>query len=399
MKIIRFVVAAAVLLAVGIGPVASAPAQPYVIPVIVPITGNSNSIGALVGDTLRVFERNANAHGGLRGQPIHFDIHDDNSQLVTAVQLLSTIVAQHPPVILGPTPTQSCKALAALVEKNGPVLYCATPGVNPAAGSFVFCSAMALPQFDRGIIGYMRLKGYKRLAIISSTDSSGQTNDEATRAILALPESRDLQVVAWEHINPADISAAAQAARIKAAGAQGIVAWVAGPTFGTVLRAFHDVGLDLPTTASGANVNPDELSQFASFSPTELSLPGFAFLLPSALQPKQLRGPISDMQAAYRREGAEISPGGTGYIWDAALIVLSGLRKIGPGATADQLRSYILGLHNFAGVNGIYDFGSGDQHGLSDKNTVMISFDPKTRGWHPLSGLGGNPIKAVNGSL
>ena len=393
MKLIRFAVAAAVALAGTVGPAGSAPAQPYVIPVIVPITGNSNSIGALVGDTLRIFERNANAHGGLRGQPIHFEVHDDNSQLVTAVQLLSTVMAQHPPVILGPTPTQSCKALAALVEKNGPVLYCATPGVNPATGSYVFCSAMALPQFDRGIIRYMRLKGYKRLAIISSTDSSGQTNDEATKTILALPENHDLQVVAWEHINPADISAAAQAARIKAAGAQGIVAWVAGPTFGTVLRALHDVGLDLPTTASGANVNPDELAQFAAFTPTDMSLPGFAFLLPSALQPKSLRGPIGDMQAAYRREGAEISPGGTGYIWDAALIVLSGLRQIGPGATADQLRAYILAQHAFAGVNGIYDFGIGDQHGLSDKNTVMIAFDPKTRGWLPLSRLGGSPLK------
>lgn len=100
--------------------------------------------------------------------------------------------------MLGPTPTSACNALEPIVEKVGPVLYCLTPSTLPPRGSYVFCAAMALTQFDRGMIRCLRLKGYKRLAIISSNDDSGQANDEATREALALPESRDLKVVTWD---------------------------------------------------------------------------------------------------------------------------------------------------------------------------------------------------------
>jgi len=390
--VFRFVMALIGAIAISVAPVRSAP-EPYVIPVIVPLTGPAANTGALVAQSLHIFEQYANQHGGLRGQPIHFDIHDDGSQPVTAVQLFSIINAQHPAVVLGPSPTQTCNALAPLVQKSGPVLYCSTPGANPLSGGYVFCAAMALPQFDRGMIRYLRLKGYKRLAVISSTDSSGQSNDEATRGILELPKSRDLKVVDWEHMAPADISATAQVAHIKASGAQAIIAWVSGPTFGTLLRGLRESGVDLPVMPSGANVNADELTQFSGFLPNEMPLAGFAFMVPSVIQSTPLRGPVNDMIAAYRAAGTEIAPGGIGYAWDAASIVLSGLRKLGPGASAEQLRDYILGLRNFAGVNGLYDFSSGDQHGLSDKDVVMIAWDPKTRGWLALSKVGGAPLK------
>jgi branched-chain amino acid transport system substrate-binding protein len=391
--LIRFTMALAALAAL-VMPCASTAAGPYLIPVILPLTGNAANTGTLAATTLHIFENYANAHGGLRGTPIHFDIRDDGSQPANAVQLLGNAMAQHPAVVMGPTPTQTCNALAPLVEKAGPVLYCSTPGTLPAQGSYVFCAAMALPQFDRGIIRYMRLKGYNKLAIISSNDGSGQANDAATREVLALPESKDLKVVDWEHMNPADINANAQAARMKASGANGIIAWVSGPTFGTVLRSLRDVGVDLPLTPNGANVNPEELMQFNDFLPTVMPLAGFPFMAPDQVQNTPLRGPVNDMIAAYKAAGEKISAGGVGYAWDSASIVLSGLRKIGPNATAEQLRDYILSLRNFAGIDGIYDFrAQPDQHGLSDQNVVMVAWDPKTKDWRPLSRLASVPIK------
>lgn len=193
-------------------------------------------------------------------------------------------------------------------------------------------------------------------------------------------------------MNPTDISATAQASHIKNSDAQAIVAWVFGPTFGTVLRSLRDVGVDLPLTANGANVNPDELTQFGDFLPTEMPLPGFPYMVPSLMQATSERTAINDVIAAYKAAGANITPG-TGYAWDAAAIVLSGLRKIGPRATAKQLRDYILGLHNFPGIDGVYDFSLGDQHGLSDNNVVMVAWDPKTKDWIPRSRLGSVPIK------
>jgi hypothetical protein len=100
------------------------------------------------------------------------------------------------------------------------------------------------------------------------------------------------------------------------------------------------------------------------------------------------------MLAAYKAAGEKISAGGVGYAWDQAAIVLSGLRKIGPNATAEQLRDYILSLKGFAGIDGVYDFTANpDQHGLSDNNVVMVAWDGKTKDWVPLSRLGSIPLK------
>jgi branched-chain amino acid transport system substrate-binding protein len=387
----RSILAVVAVLALLAGPVQAAP-DPYVIPAILTLTGPAANSGQQYAEALRIFEGFANQHGGLRGRPIHFDIHDDGSQPANAVQLLSGMVAAHAPVVIGPSPTQTCNALIPLAATNGPLVYCFTPGSLPPRNGYVFAAAMALSQFDRGMIRYLRLKGYRRLAIISSTDASGQTNDAATREVLALPENRDLSISTYEHINPSDISAAAIAAHIKNSDAQAIVAWIAGPTFGTVLRALRDAGVDLPLTANGANTNPDTMLQFESYLPTNMPLPGFPFMASGTLSKTPLQRPVNDLLTAYRAAGSKLSPG-TGYAWDAAAIILAGLRQIGPQATAEQLRDYILGLRRFAGIDGIYDFSSGDQHGLSDANVVMVAWDPKTKDWLPLSRLGSIPLK------
>jgi hypothetical protein len=50
------------------------------------------------------------------------------------------------------------------------------------------------------------------------------------------------------------------------------------------------------------------------------------------------------------------------------MMVIAALRKLGPNATATQARDYLLAIRNFVGINGRYDFSSGDQHGLSTRS-------------------------------
>jgi hypothetical protein len=50
-----------------------------------------------------------------------------------------------------------------------------------------------------------------------------------------------------------------------------------------------------------------------------------------------------------------------------------------------------LSLHRFPGVDGTYDFTSGDQHGLSDKAVVLVSWSSASDTWSTRSGPGGIP--------
>jgi branched-chain amino acid transport system substrate-binding protein len=78
--------------------------------------------------------------------------------------------------------------------------------------------------------------------------------------------------------------------------------------------------------------------------------------------------------------------------WDPALILTSALKKLGPNATADQMRAYIANLTNFAGVNGTYDFKRVPQRGLDDQAVVIIRWDGTKSTWVPVSKPGGTPL-------
>jgi hypothetical protein len=78
--------------------------------------------------------------------------------------------------------------------------------------------------------------------------------------------------------------------------------------------------------------------------------------------------------------------------WDPAMILVDGLRKLGPDASAAKLRAYINSLRGWTGVNGPYDFKAEPQRGLGDKNIVMIRYNPKDGTFAAASKFGGDPL-------
>jgi branched-chain amino acid transport system substrate-binding protein len=79
------------------------------------------------------------------------------------------------------------------------------------------------------------------------------------------------------------------------------------------------------------------------------------------------------------------------YAWDPVTIIVSAFGRLGPDATAEQVRDYIANLRNFAGINGSYDFGHGDQHGLLN-STVLLRWSPSLSDAVTASDPGGKPL-------
>jgi len=89
-----------------------------------------------------------------------------------------------------------------------------------------------------------------------------------------------------------------------------------------------------------------------------------------------------------------MAPGATELLaWDAARLTVDALRALPAGASPQQLRDYIGTLHGYAGVNGLYDFRSGDQHGLTDSAVVVARWDKQRKEMVAASQAGGAPLK------
>jgi branched-chain amino acid transport system substrate-binding protein len=231
------------------------------------------------------------------------------------------------------------------------------------------------------------------MALISSTDASGQDGENVVRAALALPENKSVTLVANEHFSIADVSVGAQIARIKAADPQVIIAWTTGTPTGTVLRALHDAGLDLPVLLNAGNIVRAQLRGYASFAPTQLFLPGLRFMAPSLVR----SGPLKEAQqqffaalAAAKIDSPEVSHT---FAWDGARVVINVLRHLGPNPTAMQVRDAIEQTHGISGVDSLLDFRDGSQRGVPISAVVVIRWNGAKETFEPVSQPGGLPLK------
>ena len=369
----------------------TASGTPYTIDAILELSGSNAFVGELYSASLRIYETYINAHGGINGRPVHFNLRDDQTNPQVAVQLAADTIAKHPVAFFGGGNTGSCAAIAPLV-KDGPVDYCISPGFSPEKGSYAFATSPSLKYIVSAVLQYCRNHGYKRLALISLSDATGKASEQTITELLDLPANHDLTLATNQHFNAADLSIAAQVTQVAAAKPDIILSFAGGTPFGTVLRNLNDGGVHLPVLTSSANINRTQLDQYKSFLPPQLIFNGPIFEMQDQLRDRGLRDAVNVMVSSYKAANTELSPQ-SGFAWDPAMLIVTGLRKLGPSATPQQLRDYLLGLRGFPGVNGSYDFSIGDQHGLSADSLVFVSWDPATRNFSLVSGPGGSTLR------
>jgi branched-chain amino acid transport system substrate-binding protein len=369
----------------SIGSIAGAADQPITIPVILPLTGPGAFIGQTHQKSLQILEGVVNKDGGVNGRPVKFDFLDDQSSPQVAKQLASQDQSGLP-VVLGSALAAMCNAIGPVYESSSRVNYCLSPSIFPTAGSFVFSSGTNTVDDLVAIVRFLREKGWKKIALIATTDSSGQDGANDLLEALKLPVNSGLSLVASERFNPGDVSVSAQLARVKAASPQALVVMATGPAFANVLHAVQDIGLDVPLASTPANMVGKQLEQYASFMPKELYFPGVTYA--AGIAPN---APVKHEQDVYNtamKAAGVTTDFQTGMPWDAGLIVVDALRKLGPSATGAQVRDYIAKLKNFAGILGVYDFTKFPQRGVGIDDVVMMRWAAGS-GWSNASSFGG----------
>jgi branched-chain amino acid transport system substrate-binding protein len=384
---------AAVALAFGAWEPAARAADPYKINVVLPLTGLAAFVGQGQKDTLSALAEYVNKNGGLQGQQLEFVFHDDQTSPQVAVQLTNSALSSHPSVVMGSSLVGMCLAMAPLM-KNGPVHYCLSPAIHPQPGGYTFSSSASSIDQIAAVVRYYRMKGWTKIATLETTDASGQDGDKSIDTVLAYPENKGMQKVVVEHFNPTDVSVAAQIEKVKASGAQAMIAWTTGAPAATVFKGMVQAGLDIPVAPTSGNQVFTAMQQWKSFLPKQL-------VLASALFPEhdgvlkldpRIEKAQQDMYAILKEHKLK-ADNMVGTSWDAGLIVVAGLRKLGTKATAAELRDYIANLTDFAGVDGIYDFKKYPERGLGPDASTVTTYDPNKDAWVWLSQPGGAPLK------
>ncbi len=382
-------VAAAFALAFAV-PVSTSAADPYDVNVILPLTGPGTFLGKSLTQALDGVASLVNRQGGIGGRPLKFVYFDDQTNPQTSVQLLNEVIAKKVPVVLGSSLVGTCGAMVPLV-KDGPVMYCFSPGLHPAPGSYAFSSSFSTPDLMEASIRYFRERGLNRVALITSTDASGQDAERSLDAVFAKPENKSITVVAREHFNPTDVSVAAQLVRIKAMNPQVLIAWTTGTPAGTVLRGVAETALDVPVMMSTGNATYAQMQQYAQIIPKELYVPGVPGMVPEQVADRATKAAIATFDGMLAAQGVKPDYVHTAA-WDPAMIVVAALRSLGPNATADGVRRYIDGLKGWTGINGPYNFAAVPQRGLGETGVIIVRWNAEKATWQGVSKPGGDPL-------
>lgn len=366
-------------------------AEPYEINTILSLTGNIAFVGQTQMKSLKAIEKLVNDKGGIHGRPLSFVVADDTSSPQTAVQLAQGLIAKGVPIILGSSSPNACGAIAPLLQQNGPLLYCLANGGVAVPGSYEFFTEMSYDELMAVTARYFRERGLTRLATIFATDSGGQTAEKALQGALALPENKSMQLVTAQHFAPGDASVAAQMAVIKGANPNAMIAWATGGAAGNLMRGEKDIGLDIPTMTSPGNLTDAFFKQYGPVLPTELIYPAVPYYASGAPTDDATKIAVAEMATALAAVGAHPDMI-TISAWDPALVLVSALQQLGPDATAQQLRDYLLHLKGWVGGNGHYDYVANPQRGVGGDNVVMVRWDAPHNAVVAASNFGGTPL-------
>jgi branched-chain amino acid transport system substrate-binding protein len=367
----------------------------YDIHVIIPLTGGGAFLGKAEQQSIGVAAQVINKDGGIHGKKLNPVFHDDQSSPQVAVQLMNDVIALKPAIILGSTVSQICNAQAPLIKDAGPVLWCFSPSVRTDPGGYEFTSQIDSHDQQRAILSYFQGKGWKRIALITTTDSSGQDAEGSVTALMKEPGFQDMTLVADTHFAPGDVSVSAQIETIRAGNPDAIVSWATTAAGGTVFRALKQAGMDLPTAASGSNMAIQQMSDYAAFLPTkvyfgvgEWAANGDPRLSVSPDVIAQQKLFFSSMAAVgvYPDTGIEIG-------WEPIRAVADALNKLPAGADAKTLRDFLVSWQDHVGAEGQYDFKKTPQRGLSFDNATVVRWDGTKKEWHLVSNLRGVPIE------
>jgi branched-chain amino acid transport system substrate-binding protein len=384
MKSIRIVLSAMLALT-------ALPAEAYEIDVVLPLTGSGAFLGQGERQSLQLVQKSANSSGGLMGEELNFVFHDDQSSPQVGVQLANEIVAKRPAVLLGSSLVAICRAIVPLM-KVGPVQYCFSPGLHPDAGSFAFTASVSTLDLADAVIRYFRLKGWTRLAIMVSSDATGQDAEDGLKQVLARPENQAMQVVTTQHFNINDVSVSAQIENVKGANPQAFIAWSTGSPIATIFRAMLQGGLDVPTATTDGNMTYAQMTQYADFLPRQLYIPSGEYAAPdAAFLPAAVREQNDTLYKLYAGIGQKPDEPAE-LAWEPGMLVVHALRTLGIGATAEQIRDFFVHLKGYAGVDGVYDFEKVPQRGLDVSNAVVTLWNKDAKTWEVVSKPAGEPL-------
>ncbi len=358
----RSIAAAACMVSLVAGasalPSGAAP-EPIKLAAILSTSGPSAPLGVPESNAVKLAEREVNAHGGINGRPIQFDVVDDGAKPDVAAQLATQMIASGHVAIFCGTRTDTSAAVARVTGAANVLQLYSTPTeslwrTRSGVAKNVFevnprdqLEAIALLTFAKN-----RLHA-KSVAVLHDENLYGSGG-----SAIAAAEAKTLgmQVVGDESYPGTATDFTAQIVKLRDAKPDAVILWGATTTPGLAIKAARTLGLTVPILGSSGILSPAILAVAGGASAGDVYSASPLAGAPSAEQ----RAFAALYDKDYHQPIVSFAANG----WDAAQLIVAALREAKGKTDGASLAAALESGKPVALVDGTYKFSPSDHNGL-----------------------------------
>jgi branched-chain amino acid transport system substrate-binding protein len=354
---------------------ASSAADPIRIGAILSYSGPSAPLGQPQVNALKLAETEINAHGGVNGRQIHFEIVDDEAKADVASQLATQQIASGVAAIICGTRVDTTNAVARITAQAGMLQIILTPTVttwkskNGTVTKTVF-EAQASDELEgRALLTYAKRKlAVKKIAFIHDANFFGTSGAEI---VTGVAKTLGVDVIGNEAYDGDATDFTPQIQKLMAENPDAIVLWGATTTPALVTKAIRTLGYTKPILASGG-VDSEAFLKIAGPASAGMYAAGsLSKAHPTATQ----KAFVQLYEGAYKIPAVTFAL----QAWDATLIAVAAIKGAGGKTDGKSLADWLEKGVPIQATQSVFKFSPSDHNGQSINDVHIIM--PQNGAW------------------
>lgn len=283
---------------------AASATDPFVIGVIAPMSGPIATIGSRQVAAIQWWADGVNASGGIKHRKVELALCDDRGSAEVAVTCARNHMERGVVLLLDLSIAGAVRGVMPLLT-HGPVMIIPSPIINPPANSYVFQTSPTDLEMTRGLARYIQENHKDRVAMIASTDATGEVAVADAKA--AFPAAGIKMTLT--RIDMQSNDASIQLASALKDNPPVLYSAYAGGGAAAVVKSFTNLGLTLPLVISNANLTAAFMALIRNDMPPRLLGMGVKSMVPETVTDPEEKARIEYFTKSYeasRKEAVDV---------------------------------------------------------------------------------------------
>lgn len=334
------------------------------------ITGTNALAGEMAEKGARLAIKQINEAGGVNGQMLELVVYDDKSTPEGAVRAVTRMVdSDHVTAIVGSNLSPNIMAASQITEDAGVLqVGCGTsPSYTNAGFNYIFRGTANASLPNAAFVDAMKTMGVQKVAILSIASDNGVSGVNSTKELM--PDT--MEIVCEEQYQPTDTDFTGQIAKVIASGADGVILYGTTSDSALAIKQLRSNGYTGYIYGPEALGVPDIIN--VGGDAAENVIFGSGAIIPASID-DAANDVEKAMLTAFVEEYGEMPVSDVVYRgYDSANLIALALQNASDINDPDSVREAVLGITDYEGIAGTYDFSDGSGDGLDTARAYIVS--------------------------